>query len=70
MSDETITITIDEDGQLRLETRGIVGPVCVEEARKLLEKIAIPVEIHKTDEYFMGAKGKVRSSLRVGRDRA
>lgn len=67
MTEERITITINEDGTLQLETKGIKGPVCMDEAQALLEGIAVQVRAERTDEFYMKQKAGVRPSLEVGR---
>ena len=69
MGEEKITITIDEEGRLHLETRGIKGPVCLDEARALLAGVAITTQVSKTDEYYEGPKAKVRPPVKLERDR-
>lgn len=65
MSKEKIIIKIDEKGELVLETKGIKGPTCLDEALKLIEELALVTEVRKTDEYYMGGKVKVQTNATV-----
>lgn len=58
-----VTIRINEKGEIELETRGMPGPVCLEEVNKLLEEIVAVTDVKKTDEYYM--KPKVRTRQRA-----
>ena len=53
MTNEKITISINENGEMNIKTQGILGPACVDEVNKLLEDIALAVNYTKTDEYYM-----------------
>ena len=53
MTEEKITIKIDENGEMKIKTQGILGPTCVDEVDKLLKDIALTVNYTKTDEYYM-----------------
>ena len=65
MSQEKITIKINKKGELVLETNGIMGPACMEEAKKLLEKVALITEVNKTDEFYQQATVKVKQNSHV-----
>ncbi len=65
MSEEKIIIKIDEKGELVLETKGIKGPTCLDEALKILEDLALITEVRKTDEYYMEGKVKVQTNVKV-----
>ena len=56
MTEEEITVTIDEKGEMSVKTRGILGPACIDEVSRLLEELAIITEVNKTDEYHMKAQ--------------
>lgn len=51
MKEERITITINEDGSLNVETEGLKGEACLDEVNALLDEVANIKEIKKTDEY-------------------
>lgn len=53
MTEEKITIVIDDQGEMLVKTKRILGPACVEEVEKLLEEMALITEINRTDEYHM-----------------
>lgn len=53
MSEEKIIIKINEEGDIEVETFGIMGPICDEEIEKILKNIALTYEDTKKDEYFM-----------------
>ena len=59
-----ITVKIDEKGDILVETRGILGPSCLEEVKKLLEEIAAITEMRKTDEYYMKINHLVDEEVR------
>lgn len=63
MGEEKIIIKVDEKGDLTIETKGIVGPVCIEEVKKLLDDSIAIVDSHKTDEYYM--EGKVSATSQI-----
>lgn len=44
-----------------VETRGILGPSCLEEVNKLLKEIASVTEVRKTDEYYLKGKAHVQT---------
>lgn len=69
MHEEKITIKIDENGELFIETKGILGPSCIDEVKKLLDEDVEITSLNKTDEFYqdqeMSAKtqSKIRRSL-------
>lgn len=64
MAEGKITVKINEKGEIMMETRGILGPSCLEEVNKLLEEIASVTEVKKTDEYYMKGKAQVQTSVK------
>lgn len=67
MSEEKIILKIDDKGDLTIETKGIVGPACIEEVKKLLSESIAIVDSHKTDEYYMEEKISAKTRVHVGR---
>jgi hypothetical protein len=65
MGDEKIIIKVDDKGDLTIETKGIVGPACIKEVKKLLDDSIAIVDSHKTDEYYMEAKVSATSQVYV-----
>lgn len=53
MTDEKIKVIIDENGEIFVETNGILGPACVDEIAKIMKDVGIAFESNKTDEYHM-----------------
>jgi len=53
MTEGKISIKIDENGELFIETHGILGPSCIDEITKIMDEIALITEVNKTDEYHM-----------------
>lgn len=47
-----ILIEIDVDGEIKMETKGLKGPSCMEELEVLMQNIAGEKEIKKTQEYY------------------
>lgn len=66
MKDEKIKVIIDENGEIFVETDGILGPACVDEIAKIMKDAAIAVEANKTDEYHMGQLVKPAQKQRAG----
>ena len=66
MKDEKIKIVIDENGEIFVETDGILGPACVEEITKIMKDAAIAIEANKTDEYHMEQKVKTTQQQKTG----
>ncbi len=54
--EEKIIVEIDNEGELKVEVKGILGPSCVDEISRLLEEIAEIQDISKTDEYYIESK--------------
>ena len=52
MAEQTIVITIDENGKINAETIGIKGEMCLNELQELLENEGNLLSVKKTDEYF------------------
>lgn len=52
MAEQTIVITIDENGKINAETIGIKGEMCLDELQELLENEGNLLSVKKTDEYF------------------
>lgn len=70
MTDEKITIEIDEGGEIRIETRGFKGPTCLEEARQLIDRLAIPIKENRTDDFYASGKVGVRRSVLTKGDKS
>ena len=68
MTEERIQIIINEKGELIVESHGIQGPKCIDEIHKLLEDIALSVELEKTDEYYMGGDVTIQKKVDVRRE--
>jgi len=52
----TIKVTIDEEGNVAFEVKGIKGPGC-EEVLRPFEKLGLVVEEQKTPEYYQTEVG-------------
>jgi hypothetical protein len=64
MEEQKVKITIKENGELFIETKGLHGPAGIEEINKMLEGIALAVDISKkTDHHHM--KGTVNTSQNI-----
>jgi hypothetical protein len=59
-----VTIKIDEKGEIKVETRGMLGPACLDEVLKILQENAAVTEIRKTDEYYMKPGAKIREEAK------
>lgn len=69
MTEEKIVIRINEEtGEVSVETKGILGPSCIDEVDKILKDNATVYESHKTDEYYrtLTVKPQVGTTLRRG----
>ena len=69
MHEEKIIVKIDENGELFIETKGIRGPSCIAEVKKLLDEDAEITSLNKTDEFYQdqelsaNTQSKIRRSL-------
>ena len=63
MAEQTITITIDENGKINAETIGIKGEMCLNELQELLEEEGDLLSIKKTDEYFQQQIVKTQNKI-------
>jgi len=64
MTEGKIEIKIDEKGEIEAETRGILGPKCLEEVNKLLEDLAAVTSVNKTDEYYMKSEVNTKNNVK------
>ncbi|WCC45662.1 DUF2997 domain-containing protein [Tenacibaculum finnmarkense] len=63
MAEQTITITIDENGKIKAETVGIKGEMCLDELQELLDNQNDLLAIKKTDEYFQQEKTQIKNKI-------
>jgi len=63
MAEQTITITIDENGKITAETIGLKGEMCLDELQELLDNEGDLLSIKKTDEYFQQNKVKTQNKI-------
>jgi hypothetical protein len=63
MAEQTITITIDENGKINAETIGIKGEMCLNELQELLEEEVDLLSVKKTDEYFQQQIVKTQNKI-------
>ena len=63
MAEQTITITIDENGKITAETMGIKGEMCLNELQELLESEGDVLSVKKTDEYYQKQQIKTQNKL-------
>ena len=63
MAEHTITITIDENGEIKAETFGIKGEMCLDELKELLDTEVNLLSVKKTDEYFQKEKIQVKNKI-------
>jgi len=64
MAEQTIIITIDDNGKIKAETNGIKGEMCLDELQELLDQEDNLLEVEKTDEYFQTQKNVVQGQLK------
>lgn len=50
---EEISIEIDENGEIFIETNGIRGPACIDQVEELLKDLAVVSDTNKSDEFYM-----------------
>ena len=50
---EEISIEIDENGEIFIETNGIRGPACIDQVEELLKDLAVVSAPNKSEEYYM-----------------
>ncbi len=63
MAEQTITITIDENGKINAETIGIKGEMCFDELQELLEEEGDLLSVKETDEYFQQQIVKTQNKI-------
>lgn len=54
MKEYILEVIIEEDGRIVAETKGMSGPICVEELEGLLEGLEGEREDKKKPEYYQG----------------
>lgn len=64
MAEHKITITIDENGEIKAETSGIKGEMCLEELKELLDTETNLLSVKKTDEYFQQEKTQNKNKIK------
>lgn len=52
MSEQKITLTIDDDGAITAKTSGFKGESCLEALDELLSLEGVVSSVKKTDEYY------------------
>ncbi len=67
MSEEKISIIINEDGELSIKTRGILGPTCVDEVNRLIEDLVLAIDYKKTDEYYAEIQKTIKTEVQAKR---
>lgn len=67
MQEIIIDIEIDENGDIKAETKGLKGESCIEELEMLMEELAEIEEVNKTDEYYQKGPVRVRSKQSLKR---
>ena len=63
MAEQTITITIDDNGKIKAETNGIKGDLCLVELQELLENENNLLDVEKTDEYYQQKNVRVQNKI-------
>lgn len=63
MAEHKITITIDENGEIKAETSGIKGEMCLEELKELLDTETNLLSVKKTDEYFQKERTRTQNKI-------
>ena len=57
---KTITITVDPEGKIKLETEGYSGPACLKATEALEKLLGKKVAEKKTPEFYRKEEGRVR----------
>lgn len=52
MKEYTITIDIDEDGEIKAETKGTTGDICISELDEILKGLAGDTGIKNKPEFY------------------
>lgn len=63
MQEYSIEIEIDEDGNIKAETKGTKGEVCVDELENILQNIAGEQSFKNKPEYYSNNNKKITSKL-------
>jgi len=58
-----IIIEIDEESNVRLETKGFKGPSCEKEIKNITKDIVEIKTTQKTKEYYEKAKQKIKKKI-------
>lgn len=66
MKETKIIVTIDKNGQIKSETKGIKGPSCVDELEELFKDIAHFDKVQKTDEYYQEEITTTKTNVKRG----
>ncbi|HIO70842.1 MAG TPA: DUF2997 domain-containing protein [Campylobacterales bacterium] len=64
MKTYTIEIEIDEDGNIRAETKGMEGKVCVSELDEVLAGLGKEEQVKNKPEYYKNQKVAQRQRVR------
>jgi hypothetical protein len=66
MAYENLTITIDKDGSVELEYKGLKGKACMDATEKVEQMIGTVTDRQKTADYFKKDPGR-KNWLSTGR---
>jgi 8-oxo-dGTP pyrophosphatase MutT (NUDIX family) len=61
-------ITIDDDGEVQIEVKGINGPQCVLITRELEEELGIVLSREKSSEYYKEGQTQTSYIQQEGKD--
>lgn len=61
--DKKIVIEIDENGEVKIETMGFKGKLCLEESKWIEEIFGKKVSQHLTPAYFMKEDKEIKKHL-------
>lgn len=64
MSEQRITIEIDENGKISAKTAGFYGEACMDALQELLDAEDVPAVIKPSDDYYQSNTVSSQNSVR------
>lgn len=63
MSEQRITIEIDENGKISAKTAGFYGEACMDALQEILDAEDVPAVIKPSDDYYQSNKISTQKTL-------
>lgn len=62
---KTILVDIDDNGEVRIETKGFKGPVCLEESKFLKDLLGTELSQYLTPMFYQKDKVEVKKHINL-----